>query len=129
MDTPSLLRKIFLIAIVPTSLAVSGCAVTTTRSGYGYEDTVWIAPPPARAEVVTVAPHPGYFWINGYWGWRDNDYRWVPGYWEAPRNGYRWEPHRWERQGSQWRDRPGHWERTQERHDSRRPPSDHWGRR
>lgn len=129
MDAPSSLRKMFLITMVPTLLAVTGCAVTTTRSDHLYGDTVWMAPPPPRAEIVTVVPQPGYFWINGYWGWSNNGYRWVPGHWEAPRNGYRWEPHRWQRQGNQWRGRPGHWERTEDRHDNRYQPSDRQGRR
>ena len=39
-------------------------------------------PPPARVEVVGVAPYPGAVWIRGYWvrGYRHR-WVWVRGYW------------------------------------------------
>lgn len=129
MDRLSVLNKLLRITLLPVTLAVAGCAVSTTRSGHAYQETVWMAPPPPRTEIVTIAPQPEYFWIDGYWGWNSNSYRWVPGYWEAPRNGYRWEPHHWEQQGRQWQGRPGHWERADDRQDNRRQPSDRWRRR
>ena len=33
-----------------------------------------IAPPPIRVESRGPAPGAGYIWINGYWGYRGNDY-------------------------------------------------------
>ena len=30
---------------------------------------VMVAPPPPQAEVIGVAPAPGYVWFGGYWGW------------------------------------------------------------
>ena len=67
------------------------------------------APPPIRVETYGPAPGPGYAWINGYWGWRTNNYYWNTGRWERAPRGRRWEDGRWEHRsnGYGWRD--GRW--------------------
>ena len=95
-------------AAAALTLALCGCVVTARPYGGAY---VTIAPPPLRAEVVGVAPAPGWFWINGYWGWDGYRHVWIPGRWAAPRPGYRWVPHRWVHEGGGWRMAEGHWVR------------------
>jgi hypothetical protein len=49
-------------------------------------------------------------WINGYWGYRGNNYTWIAGRWERPpRSHRRWEDGRWERRGDGYRWREGRW--------------------
>ncbi|WMW79346.1 YXWGXW repeat-containing protein [Undibacterium cyanobacteriorum] len=67
------------------------------------------APPPPMQEVITVAPAPGYLWVNGFWYWEGGRHVWRAGYWAPPRVGFTWFPHRWERVGVHWHFRPGHW--------------------
>jgi WXXGXW repeat (2 copies) len=67
-------------------------------------------PPPARVEVRGVAPGPGYTWIAGYWGWRNDDFYWVSGRWTRPEPGRsRWEHGRWVHARGGWYWREGHW--------------------
>lgn len=71
---------------------------------------VRVAPPAYRAEVMGVAPGPGYFWIGGYWEWGGAEYRWVPGSWVVrPHPGAGWIRGHWRgtRRGYYWI--PGHW--------------------
>jgi hypothetical protein len=105
--------------------ALGGCVVVPAHRGYGgyggyrsepvysgdRDEYVAAAPPPVQYEVVGVAPHPGWFWISGFWTWRANRHVWIGGRWEAPRHGYRYQPHRWEpiSQGRGWRERHGGW--------------------
>jgi len=63
-----------------SSLLASACVVAPPP-GRVY---VVPAPPPPRAEVVTLAPGPGYVWVRGRWHWNGNAYYWVPGSWVAP---------------------------------------------
>ena len=68
------------------------------------------APPPIRVESYGPAPGPGYVWINGYWGYRANDYTWIGGRWERPPRGrHRWEVGRWEHRGDRYQWRDGRW--------------------
>jgi len=102
-----------LLAGTMVAALLSGCVVAPVgpyRPYYG-EQEVMVAPPAPQAEVVGVAPVPGYFWIGGYWGWRGGAHYWNPGHWERPREGYRWAPHQWTPYGHGWREAPGHWER------------------
>ncbi len=92
------------------SLALVGCVVVPAEPYYA-GGPVMATPPPPRAEVVGVAPYPGYVWIGGYWNWSGNRHVWVGGHWEAPRPGYRWVPHRWEHDRDGWRLHGGRWER------------------
>ena len=68
------------------------------------------APPPIRVESYGPAPGPGYVWINGYWGYRGNDYVWNAGRWERPPRGRRrWEDGRWEHRGNRYVWHEGRW--------------------
>jgi len=69
------------------------------------------APPALRVEVVR--PRPGYFWVNGRYDWRDDQYVWNPGYYEAQQQNRIWVPGGWKLQGEEyvwidgyWQDRP-----------------------
>ncbi len=116
--------------LVTLAAVLGGCVVVPAHRGYGgnggygghrsepvysggQDDYVASAPPPVQYEVVGLAPHPGWFWINGFWSWRASRHVWIGGRWEAPRPGYRWQPHRWEphSQGRGWRERHGGWQR------------------
>ena len=109
-------QRTFALAALTLALAAAlGCVVAPAYPRYpagGYNDgAVSSVPPPPRYEVIGVAPHPGWFWIGGYWTWRAHRHHWVDGHWQAPRQGYRWQPHRWEpiSGGRGWRERPGRW--------------------
>ena len=91
-------------------LVLAGCVVTPPHAYY-VGPTIAVAPPPPQAEIVGVAPAPGYVWIGGFWNWVGGRHVWVGGHWEEPRAGYHWVPHRWDRDGNGWRMREGHWER------------------
>jgi len=68
------------------------------------------APPPLRAEVVTVAPGPGYVWIAGHWYWTGNQYVWSRGYWQRPPAvGHVWVRSGWEQRGGRYHYIPGRW--------------------
>jgi hypothetical protein len=66
-----------LLAGLTLSLA-GGCVV------YPAHPVVYGPPPPPPAEVVSVAPGPGYVWIRGHWVWRHGNYVWIRGHW-SPR--------------------------------------------
>ena len=129
------------LALVALAASASGCVLVPSghsRGGYGGhgghggyggyggqqapggygapgpgtpDGPVQAAPPPLQAEVMTVAPAPGWFWITGFWTWHSGRHLWVGGRWEAPRRGYNWVPHRWESHGRGWREAPGRWDR------------------
>lgn len=86
-----------------TLLTLDGCAA---RVGVYAR----VAPPPVRYETYGPAPGPGYVWINGYWGWRANNYYWMGGRWDrAPQGRRRWEDGRWEHRGGGYVWRDGRW--------------------
>jgi hypothetical protein len=70
--------------LLPSVLGLA--SLTGCYSGYGYSYYAPVAPPPVRVETYAYAPGPGYVWINGYWGYRNNAYAWNPGRWERPRD-------------------------------------------
>jgi len=88
-------------------LGASGAA--SARVYFGIN--IGLAPPPVPAEVVGVAPAPGYVWTAGYWGWAGGRYLWVPGRWIAPRPGFLWVQPRWVHGVYGWRFAGGHWAR------------------
>jgi hypothetical protein len=84
--------------------AAAGCAPV---SGRLYVRT---GPPVRVVEVRSVAPGPGFVWIEGYHRWDGRGYLWVPGRWErAPRARAAWVPGHWaqDRRGWYWVD--GRW--------------------
>jgi hypothetical protein len=105
-------RRGLAIAALGGALALSlgGCAVVPAHPRFVGE-VVLDAPPPAQAEVIGVAPAPGYVWIGGYWNWVGGRHTWVTGHWAPPRAGYYWVPHVWIHTGAGWHLREGHWAR------------------
>jgi hypothetical protein len=99
-------RRWALLGVMGAALALAGCADTYGHGNY-YART---PPPPSRYERYDEAPGPGYVWINGYWGYRGNNYYWNSGRWERPPRGrHRWEDGRWENRGDRYQWREGRW--------------------
>lgn len=98
------MKRWMLLAVMAAALAAVGC-------GPGYVGIyARTAPPPVRVEAYGPAPGPGYIWLNGYWGYRGDNYHWVSGRWERPPRGHRrWEDGRWERRGDRYQWREGRW--------------------
>jgi WXXGXW repeat (2 copies) len=68
------------------------------------------APPAPLAEVVTVAPGPGYLWIGGYYHWYGGRWVWYRGHYERPpRAGMHWIAARYEFRGGARVYIAGHW--------------------
>jgi len=68
------------------------------------------APPAPIVEVRTVAPRPGFVWIEGYHRWTGRAYVWVPGRWTAPpRTRAVWVPGRWVHSRRGWHYAAGYW--------------------
>jgi hypothetical protein len=119
----SMLRAIvalsFTLTLAACVVAPAPYAAPPPRVGYqapppGYPGPavmVDVAPPPAYAEAVPVAPYVGAVWIGGYWNWYGGRYAWVPGRWAHARPGYRWAPHRWAAEGGHWHLQGGEWVR------------------
>jgi hypothetical protein len=74
---------------------------------------VWssVAPPAVRVEERGVAPHPGYLWAPGYYGWNGRAHTWYGGRWYAPRAGYEYMGPSWHSYRGRWGYRPGRWYR------------------
>jgi hypothetical protein len=80
------------ILIVGLMSAVSGCVVRTrghvrVRPAVVVVDpapvgvvVVQSEPPPPR--YVQVQPRSGFFWVQGRWDWRGNQWIWIDGHWE-----------------------------------------------
>jgi len=64
------MKRLIGIALVAVSLAATGCA---TRA-------VLVAPP-ARVEVIGVAPYRGAVWVPGHWVRSYGEFVWVRGRW------------------------------------------------
>jgi hypothetical protein len=64
--------------LLSASLALTGACTTSGRL------YVRIGPPAPVYEVRTVAPGPGYVWIEGYHRWDGRAYLWVNGRWAQP---------------------------------------------
>jgi hypothetical protein len=97
-------------AIALGGILSAGCVVGPSQPYY-VSEPVMVGPPPPRVEVIGVAPAPGYFWIDGYWGWNGRHHEWRQGHWETRRPGHSWKSHQWHREGRHWREQRGHWER------------------
>ena len=100
--------------LVAAAVLVSACVVAPApyhQPGDPYYEGPYatVAPPPVQAEVIGVAPVPGYFWVGGYWNWVGGRHEWIGGRWEAPRAGFRYEPHAWVREGNGWHLHTGRW--------------------
>ncbi len=98
-------------SVLLATLALAGCAVPASGEA---ELNVAVPPPPARVEVVGVAPFPGAVWIRGHWIRRGDDWVWIKGYWARRPVPYaRWIPGHWVLRGWGWHRHwhwvPGHW--------------------
>jgi len=104
--------------IATVLLGLSACTVTPARVSYSGPTisvpviaVVSRPPPPPRVEVIETAPAQDYFWVAGYWGWRDNQHVWVNGHWERHREHEHWVAHRWDKdERGNWRLHEGHWQ-------------------
>jgi hypothetical protein len=66
-------------------------------AGAGCSRMMVEAPPPARADIITTTPGPGYVWVGGYWGLSWGHYVWIRGHWERPERLHaHWVQPRWE---------------------------------
>src|SRR5215467_8033017 len=92
------------------ALIVTGALFTTACVGASGRVYIRTGPPPLRAEVVGVAPGPGYVWVPGYYRYERSGYVWVGGRYERPpRARARWTPAHWERDRRGWYFVEGHW--------------------
>jgi hypothetical protein len=57
--------------LVAGTLGAAGCATRVILAG----------PPPARVEVIGVAPFYGAVWVPGHWVSRYSGWVWVRGHW------------------------------------------------
>jgi YXWGXW repeat-containing protein len=96
-------RHISWIAAIGFGVALlagaSGCVAATGRV------YVRTGPPVRVVEARSVAPGPGFVWIEGYHRWDGRAYLWIPGRWDrAPRARAVWVPGHWaqERRGWYW---------------------------
>jgi hypothetical protein len=64
------MKALIAAALLALSLGATGCV---TRVALG--------PPPARVEVIGVAPYRGAVWIPGHWVRARYDWVWVRGRW------------------------------------------------
>lgn len=66
------MKRFIATALLALSVAATGCA---TR--------IAIGPPPARVEVIGVAPYRGAVWVPGHWVYSRyrGEWFWVRGYW------------------------------------------------
>lgn len=101
---------------LPALLSLCACTVTPARvtvraPSIDYPVVVIPhAPPPPRVEVYGAPPGHDYFWLPGYWAWRNNTHFWVDGHWEHNREQEHWVPHRWEHdEHDGWRLHEGYW--------------------
>jgi hypothetical protein len=92
-----LLRVVSAAAVLGSLLALgTGCVVAVRPAPVVYSEqpgevVVDNDPPPAQAEVVGVAPGPGFIWIGGYYHWYGNRWAWRGGHYERPpHNGAVW---------------------------------------
>ena len=98
------MRSFIAAALVTGSMLATACA---SGGGHVY---VRSGPPPVRAEVIGVAPGPGYVWMPGYYRYNGGGYVWVGGRWDRPpRARARWVPGHWQRDRRGWYYVEGHW--------------------
>jgi hypothetical protein len=96
------------LAVVATGALFSGVALSERPAA---AQVVEIAPPAVRVEAIPAPPAPRYFWVGGYWGWRDGRHCWIDGRWERERPGWAYARPYWARERHNWRFAPGHWHR------------------
>jgi hypothetical protein len=99
--------KSWMAAMTLGGLLLAGAAGCVAATGRVY---VRMGPPVRVVEVRSVAPGPGYVWIEGYHRWDGRGYLWVPGRWErAPRPRAVWVPGHWAQDRHGWYWVEGRW--------------------
>ena len=104
-------RGAFALFVVASSIAFSASAQEIVIKPHWRGEVVAVEPPVAQAEIIGVAPHPGWIWQPGYYDWVGGRHVWVRGAWVEGRAGYHWVPHTWVREGAGWHLREGYWAR------------------
>ena len=110
----SALGLVFLAGCVTRTVYVERrvpAPATTGTATPGTDDSIVVQsePPPLREEVITVSPGPDFFWVGGYWYWR-NGWVWIGGHWDhRPRPGAIWVAPVWEHHPHGWIYSHGHW--------------------
>jgi WXXGXW repeat (2 copies) len=104
----SLALPLSIILALAVSAVLSGC-VDEERVVY-----VRSVPAPEAAEVVAVAPGPGYYYARGHWEWNGSHYVWkqsryirrphahavwVEGHWQSSPQGWYWQAGHWAEAG------------------------------
>ena len=97
-------------AVACLVVALCACVVEPAHGAYA-SGVVAVAPPAPRIEVVPVAPHVDFVWLDGYWNWNGGRHVWVGGHWEPPHRGYVWVPHAWIPVHGGYQHLEGHWVR------------------
>jgi hypothetical protein len=64
------------------------------------------------AEMIGMAPAPGFFYIPGQYVPRGGGVDWRPGFWARSQPGWEWIPARWDRLATGWVFREGFWNRV-----------------
>ena len=96
------MRRIF-----PLTFALVAACSTNPPPGQVY---VLDQPPPARAELIPVAPGPRYAWVAGHWQRAGNRWAWTDGRYVAAPARYRsWAPGAWHHGRRGWYYVDGHW--------------------
>ncbi len=99
--------------------ACGGLLATALTASASAQLSVYIrsGPPPVRYEQRSVAPGPGYAWIDGYWEPNGRHYRWVSGRWErGPYEGAHWNHPHYDHYKQGWQLHEGHWDHEDHDH-------------
>jgi len=115
------IRNNWLSKLLAASLTIATFNAVSTPASAQVGIIIGRNPPPMRYERRSVAPGPGYVWVDGYWGARDGRYYWVPGRWNRPPyEGAYWAHPHYDRYNDGWRYHEGHWDREDhDRHEAR----------
>jgi len=99
-----------------SSLAVVGCLAMTGSPALAdppratFEIHIGTSRPPVvRREVRTVAPAPGYVWVDGWWDWQGDQWVWIEGHWEQTAPHARWVRAAYVPEYGRYRYVPAHW--------------------
>lgn len=111
-----MLNRSLLTVLAATALSTSVLVAPAVFSPAAAQIGVYIgAPPPARVEVVPVAP-PGQTWRPGYWNYQNTQHVWAPGGYIVTEPNARYIPDRWveyqDNGRANWKREDGRWEKN-----------------
>jgi hypothetical protein len=96
-------RNLGILLATVIVFALTGCATTQ-------EVAVNEAPPPPQQETMSIPPNANYFWAEGHWARRDNQWAWQSGHWILRPNARAiWEPGQWNHTKRGWVWHDGQW--------------------